>query len=170
MSTTPQSAARVQQRLPTNIDATYYRFEDNIARHFFNMNPNRRSMSNHQAQCFAAEVMLDLSPEHRPAFTTVNGRTAFADYDNMLLKMPEWAWNEWVIVHELAHFKRISQPDFASDEGAHSSAFALTHFKMVCKWIPHTHGPDLLMEIWKMAIRFRILMDHPDPELENPHV
>lgn len=161
MFTSPQSAAKVQ-RLPANVDATYYRFEDNIASHFFSINPNRRSMSNHQAQCFAAEVLMDLSPEHRPQFTTVTGRTAFADYENMLLKMPEWSWNMWVIVHEIAHFQRISQPDYHGLEGGHSSAFALTHFRLACKWIPHTHGPNLLLEIWKMAIRFRILMDHPD--------
>lgn len=154
-------AAKKIQRLPTNIDATYYRFEDNIARHFFSVDPNRRTMSVQQAQLFAEEVMLDVPLDYRPKFTTVVGRTAFADYDNMLLKMPEWAWNEWVIVHELAHFARIAEWGSHPSEGAHSAAFAKIHMRMACKWIPHTHGPDLQLEIWKMAIRFRILMDHP---------
>lgn len=153
------------QRLPTNIDATYYRFEDNIAQHFFSINPNRRSMSNQQAQLFAAEVSLDIPLGWRPQFTSVNGRTASADYDNLLLRMPEWSWNMWTIVHELAHFKRFSEPDHIITEGAHSADFALCHFRMACKWIPHTHGPDLLLEIWKMAVRFRILMTHPEDSL-----
>lgn len=158
-------SANKTQRLPTNIDATYYRFEDNIAQHFFSLNPNRRSMSNYQAQAFAAEVMADWPLAQRPAFTTVNGRTATASYDTMQLKMPEWSWNMWTIVHELAHFKRMYEPDFSHDEGAHSADFALCHFRMACRWIPHTHGPDLLLEIWKMAVRFRILMTHPEDSL-----